>query len=181
LTNDTFIHTRIHLGQADQLQAKDQFLMVSLLRTIVFGKKHRQKAIPQTRYVYLMERVSNRDWTTIRQGRREIKIGIAKDTNQRNKTVDIGIPGKVVILDQYKVEKASQVETELHRIFKSHNFTVKGAKSGSGKTEFFRLTNGQIRQAKSVLRKRQRQKTPPLFRIIIFSIVFVYLVHYFIA
>ncbi len=143
--------------------------------------KHKNKTRqPLRRYVYLMERTSQRTWSSIVNGRREIKIGVSKNTKQRHRTVDLGIPGRVVILDQYKVDKASRVETELHKLFEAHNFTVKGAKAGSGSTEFFRLTNRQIRQARRILRRRQRQSVPPFWKIVFASIIITYLAHYFI-
>lgn len=143
---------------------------------IKLKRRKRKRKSPQTRYVYLMERVSSRTTKSLLQGRREIKIGIAKNVNQRNRTVDLGIPGRVVILDKYKIKKASRVESELHKLFEKHNFTVRGAKEGSGGTEFFRLTNSQIRQARRILRKRSGGF--PWFWVVTGSFALVYFVHY---
>lgn len=144
-----------------------------------FTKKRtrRRNKPPQRRYVYLMERVSNRDWDTVFSGQREIKIGIAKDARRRRRTVDLGIPGKVIILDKYKVDKASRVETLLHNMFKDKNFKVKGAKRGAGGTEFFKLSNRDIRQVKRILRRKERQSMPVFLKIVFVSIILVYFLH----
>lgn len=128
----------------------------------MFGLIKRRKKRPSRRYVYLMERVSNRDRETIKKGRREIKIGIAKNPIIRHNRIDLGIPGRVVILERYKVDQASRVESFLHKKYKKHNFTVKGAKKGSGATEFHRLTNRDIRDIRRYL-KNQASSDMPLF------------------
>ena len=124
------------------------------------------KRTTQRRYVYLMERVTKRGLGSILTGRREIKIGVGVRPKTRRTQVDRGIPGKIVLLYQKKVNSASRVETELHRTFKKHNFVVRGAKQGAGGTEFFRLTNSQIQQAKKILDQKAgiKQKTLALFR-----------------
>lgn len=145
----------------------------------MFFKKKKRRKKSQRRYVYLMERVTNREWSSILEGKREIKIGIAKNTRLRNRSVDLGIPGKVIILDQYKVDQASKVEAHIHRIYKDYNFKVKGAKRGAGGTEFYKLSNRDIRQVKRILSRTQRSASPPIIQIIVFSVLLVYLIHYF--
>lgn len=117
-------------------------------------KKKRRRTL--TRYVYLMERNPSlfRSFLGLFIRVREIKIGIAKSTKQRHADVDQGIPGKVVVIASYTIEQASKTESYLHQLFKEHRFTVKGAKSGSGKTEFFKLTNLEIQKAESILQRR---------------------------
>ena len=130
------------------------------------------------RYVYLMERVSQREWKSIRQGRREIKIGMSFDVKDRNRTVDLGIPGRVVIVDRFLCNNASQVERMVQKMYSKHNFHVKGAKKGAGGTEFYRLTNRDIRQAKRILRRKERWSMPVLMKIIILSLIIVAIIHY---
>lgn len=143
--------------------------------------KRKKRRRPLKRYVYLMERKTNRTWKTIFTGKREIKIGVSKNTQQRHQTVDNGIPGRVVILEEYIVNRASTVEAELHRKYKSDNFTVKNAKRGAGSTEFFRLTDSEIREIKRFLRKKSGQQNEGnvFLWIFILSIIAVLIVHYF--
>ena len=137
----------------------------------MFFKK--KKRTPMKREVYLMERNPS-VWKEIFCLRREIKIGVAKNTQQRHNHVDDGIPGKVVVLKTYLVEEATTVEAHLHVLFKAHRFTVKGAKRGSGKTEFFRLTSNQIRQAERIL--EQKSENDNLLIVIIIVVVLIYLI-----
>jgi len=109
------------------------------------------------RYVYLMERnPSILSWIIgFFGGRREIKIGVAKNAEERELHVDSGIPGRVVVIDKYLIREATKTEAELHKKFRKHRFTVREGKRGSGKTEFFRLTNSQIQEIREILRERK--------------------------
>lgn len=124
---------------------------------MIFTKKTNKKKkrrSPMRRKVYLMERKTNRTCISILKGKREIKIGIAKNSEERHKSVNSGIPGRVVVIAEYSISRASTVEAELHRKYKSKNFTVKNAKSGSGSTEFFRLTTSEVGEIKRYLKKK---------------------------
>lgn len=136
-------------------------------------------------YIYIMERVSQREWSTILWGKREIKIGISKNALQRKRQVDSGIPGKVILRKYYKVRNARKLETKLHRLFKQSNFIPNGAKEGSGKTEFFKLSPYQLRKLKSMLKKKAQKDSliaffyvPIHFKIIFASVFIVLFLHY---
>jgi len=152
---------------------------------MIWSKKKRRtkrkKRRPMRRSVYLMERKTNRTWRSILTGKREIKIGIAKNSEERHQSVDNGIPGRVVIIAEYRVDRASSIEAQLHRKYKSDNFTVKNAKRGAGSTEFFRLTNSEVRDIKRFLRKKSGQQAEGsvIVWIFILSILAVYLIHKF--
>lgn len=122
----------------------------------------KQKRKPMRRYVYLMERNPSL-WKELFGMKREIKIGVAKSAKDRLQDVNAGIPGDVVLLEKYLVEEATKVEAHLHQIFKNQRYTVRGAKSGSGKTEFFKLNNQQVRQAKEILEQKQEVSTLSFF------------------
>lgn len=139
-------------------------------------KKKRNKRAPMRRKVYLMERTSNRTWKSIFSGRREIKIGIAKNSNERHQSVDNGIPGRVVVLASYSINRASTIEAELHKKYKSKNFVVKNAKRGAGATEFFRLSNYEIRQIKNFLSEKSSNKSNRLNLFLLVLIVLISLV-----
>lgn len=106
---------------------------------------------------------------------RRIKIGIAKDVKDRHNDVDAGISGNVILLCEYLVDEAAKVESHLHDIFKDKRYTERG-KRGSGKTEFFRLTNKEIRQAKSILQSKELQSnnTTQIICTVIFAIIIIY-------
>lgn len=122
-----------------------------------------RKRKPLTRYIYLMERVTEREWSSILRGKREIKIGVAKNAEERLKQVDRGIKGKMILLDEFKVEKATTKEAKLHRDYKRFKFKPKGAKKGAGGTEFFKLSNKQLGEIKSSLIGYQNQRESSFF------------------
>lgn len=124
-----------------------------------------------TRIVYLMERVSGREFESVINGKREIKIGIAKDADDRERQVDKGIPGKVILIFERRIKSASQLEAALHQLYKEHNFKVKGGKRGSGQTEFHRLSNGDVREVKRIIARRSRPDIPVFFKIIFFGFI----------
>lgn len=113
--------------------------------------------MPRTTFIYLMERISNRELSTIIQGKKEIKIGISDKPLQRNKTVDRAIKGKIIILGQWKIKAASTVEAELHKQYSSDQFTPYSNKAGSGQTEFFKFYTYQIESIKRYLEKLERE------------------------
>ena len=113
----------------------------------------RKRKKPMKRFVYLFERKTKRTWKSIFQGKREIKIGIAKDVQERLSTVNGGINGKIVLLASYEVERASTVESRLHKKYKDSNFIIQDAKQNAGGTEFFRLSSSEIRDIKTYLSK----------------------------
>ena len=120
--------------------------------------KKKRKRTPMRRKVYLMERKTNRTWKSVFSGKREIKIGIAKNSKDRHQSVDNGIPGRVVVLAEYSINRASTVEAFLHKQYKKKNFTVRNAKKGAGATEFFRLSNRDLRRIKSFLSDKATNK-----------------------
>ena len=134
-----------------------------------------KKRRPARRYVYLMERTSGRTWKTIVTFRREIKIGVARDVNQRLQQVIDGIPGTIVLIYEKKVDRATTIEAQLHRQFAQYNFRVHGAKKGSGETEFFRLRNGHIRQAKQALNQREANIQDWAFVVFTVIVIIVYI------
>ena len=106
-----------------------------------------------TRYVYLMQRTGGR-------GRKKIiKIGIAKNPKSRLKQINRSVKGKIILLDAFKVLEASKVEKELHQLFKKQNHKLTGA----GGSEFFRLTNYQIKQVRVILSKHELRREKRLF------------------
>lgn len=143
--------------------------------------RKKKSAKPIRRSVYLMERKTNRTWQTILAGKREVKIGIAKNSEERHQAVNNGIPGRVVIIAEYRVDRASSIEAQLHRKYKSKNIAIKNAKRGAGSTEFFRLSNSDIREIKRFLEKKSgKQKEGSIFIfILVISVVAICLIHYF--
>lgn len=132
-----------------------------------------------TRYVYLMERVSRREWISILTFKREIKIGISKNPSQRVKDVTDGIPGKIKVRAIYRVKEASRVESRLHRKFKKWNFKPKGAKKGAGGSEMFRLSASQLIDLKRELRKEvQGGEMWVLLKLAGVGYIIVYLLHH---
>ncbi|QDP50416.1 MAG: hypothetical protein Unbinned5350contig1001_31 [Prokaryotic dsDNA virus sp.] len=109
------------------------------------------------RFVYLMERNPTLlKWILGHFAKvREIKIGVAKDSSEREKQVDRGIKGKVVLLNEFKVNAATTVEKGLHIIFKDESWKPPTIKKGSGETEFFKLSNYQIGKARRKLRNTE--------------------------
>lgn len=135
----------------------------------------RKKRRPARRYVYLMERTSGRTWKTIITFRREIKIGVARDVNQRLQQVIDGIPGTIVLVYEKKVDRATTIEAQLHRQFSQYNFRVTGAKKGSGETEFFRLRDSHIRQAKRALNQREANIQDWAFVVFTVIVIIIYI------
>lgn len=131
-----------------------------------------KKTAPE-RYVYLMERVTQKEKET--GWKREIKIGISKTPYIRNRDVDRGIPGKVIMLGYWKVPNARKVEQALHKKYKAHNFHVKDAEDGAGKTEFFRFRNRQIKEVKAHLKSLEETETRfsmPVILLFILSLIY---------
>lgn len=93
-------------------------------------------------------------------GRREIKIGISKRPRKRRQSVDAGIKGRVILLCEYKVKQASKVERDLHNRFEDWHMPIRDAKKGAGGTEFYRLSNRQVRRAKRVLEMESASGNP---------------------
>lgn len=144
--------------------------------TIIKKKKSKRTL---TRQVYLMELNPNfikNLFSFFGLCDRQIKIGIAKNTKQRHEDVDAGIKGKVVVLNTYLIDSASRVEADLHKQYKKHRFTARGAK-GSGKTEFFNLTTKQINDIRRTLRKKERTSIP--FVKVLFTILFLLSIFYY--
>ncbi len=138
------------------------------------------KRKPITRNVYLMERISEREWSTILGGRREIKIGVAKDSSERQKQVDRGIKGEIILLDEFKVDVATRIESELHKKYSHCKFRPKGAKRGAGGSEFFKLTNRQIREVKRELGGKERKRTRgSFFWVLVGGSGLIYFYHFF--
>jgi Meiotically up-regulated gene 113 len=119
--------------------------------------------------VYLMERNGwfLAGWFGFK---REIKIGISNKPTRRVKEVDEGIPGRIVIIRRYKVKEAAKIESELHQKYKAHNFQPKGAKRGSGRTEFFKLSNSQLSEIQNHLESVEEKKY--LMEYLLFIIAF---------
>lgn len=128
-----------------------------------------KKKKPITRYVYLMERVTEREWSSILRGLREIKIGVAKDSSERQKQVDRGIKGRIVLRDEFKVDVATRVESELHKKYSHCKFKPKGAIKGAGGSEFFKLSNSEIKQIKRRLGSKERERTKFSFFWVLFG------------
>lgn len=127
-------------------------------------KKRNRK--PKRRFVYLMERIRGRTWKTIFLGLREIKIGVSIDVEKRLKEVNRSIKGKTILIYKVKVNKATTVESFLHRQYGRHNFKL----DGDGGTEFFRLNRKQINNIKRFLTKKNVQKESDFFWSLIFVI-----------
>lgn len=106
--------------------------------------------------------------------KRRIKIGIAKNVKERHEDVDRGISGDVVLLCEYLIEEAARSENYLHDLFKEHRYTERG-KRGSGKTEFFKLTNQQIKQAQNILSSKEMQSNS--IGQILWTFVFAFIVY----
>lgn len=123
---------------------------------MIYFKNKKRKRTPMTRNIYLMERNPSvfRFWIAFFFKVREIKIGVAKNSQQREKQIDSGIKGKVVFLVEYRVEAATRTEAQIHKKYKSDSFKPKVNKRGSGETEFFRLSNIQIQEIKSTLSRK---------------------------
>lgn len=85
-----------------------------------------------------MERISNRSIHARLTFQREIKIGIAKNTKQRNRDVDNAIKGDVIIRRRITVRDAKRVEKKLHHLLGDSRFRIKGGRQG-GVTEWFYL------------------------------------------
>ena len=98
------------------------------------------------RFLYLMERSSNRSFRARLTFQREIKIGIAKDAKSRNSSVNLSIKGDVKILTCRKVFFAKKTEERLHRLFSDSRYKMKGiqGKRGGGLTEWFYLTTMEL-------------------------------------
>lgn len=116
-------------------------------------------ATKRQRFVYIMERTTNKSWESVLLRRKEIKLGISYKPKRRKMTVDRGIRGRIILLEQYKITNASTIEKELHQKYNEWNFVPKKALRGAGKTEFFRLTNKQIAEIKSYLSKLEKSRT----------------------
>jgi len=142
-----------------------------------FFKKSKKK--PLTREVYIMEldpsliRLISGFFLKVRI----IKIGISKNSNQRKKEVDSGIKGKIILIDCYLVEAATRTESHIHKLYKSDSFKPKVHKKGSGETEFFKLSNSQIQEIKSILSRRSANNSD--FKKVFFLILFLIILFYY--
>lgn len=92
--------------------------------------------LPKYRYLYLMERVSNKSLYAKISCQHEIKIGIANDPQARLKQVNKAIKGEVLLSYYLKIPWAESREKKLHKIFSASRFRIKGGKGG-GTTEWF--------------------------------------------
>ena len=91
------------------------------------------------RDIYIMKRITRRSWYARFTFQSEYKIGIAKNTVRRNKTINKAVRGRVVIMSRRPVLFAYNKEQRLHRLFADTRFTMKGGKGG-GLTEWFYLS-----------------------------------------
>lgn len=134
----------------------------------------KKKAVPIRRSIYLLERITKRRFSSVLSGKREIKIGIAKKYKDRHQTVDAGTPGEVIILAEYTIDKASTVEAFLHRKYNAANFTVKGAKKNAGGSEWFQVTNRELKEIKKYLESRDVKAKPKKtsFELLIWIVLF---------
>lgn len=107
---------------------------------------------------------------------REIKIGVAKNSQQREKQVDDGIKGKVVFLYEYWIDAATRTEKEIHVKYKDFKFKPPVHKKGSGETEFIKISNRQIEEIKSTLSRRSANNSnnKKIFFLVCFLSIFLY-------
>ena len=92
------------------------------------------------RDVYIMKRTTKKSWYAIGTMQSEYKIGIAKNTIQRNQTVDRAIRGNIKVLRSRRIAFARSIEKKLHRLFSDSRFKMKSYKKGGGDTEWFYMT-----------------------------------------
>ena len=125
-----------------------------------------------------MERTTGRQLLTYFTFKREVKIGVSVNVEQRRAQVDSGIDGEIIILEKYAVKNAFKVESELHAKYINANLNINDAKSGSGSTEFFRLSNSEIRSIKKHLRKESGTKKGVDFIEVIFYFVIILFIYF---
>lgn len=90
-------------------------------------------------YIYIIRSSANE-----RNGRIKYKIGIGYDLKSRAQSVDRSINGsKEVPVFWVRVFFSEYYERKLHTRFKNRRFKF----TGSGKTEWFRLSRGEFREA----------------------------------
>ena len=118
-------------------------------------------------YVYIMKK-NRRDAHAKATFQYQYKIGIATNPNKRHKQVNRAVAGGVRLIAVYWFINPRKVEQKLHREFYKSRHTLRRAKKGAGKTEWFYLNPLE----RSFLSWR-------LFwlnnRILIFGLVFCYL------
>jgi len=145
----------------------------------MFFTKKKKKRTPMTRNIYLMER-NGSSWKWVLGfffKVREIKIGVAKNSQQRQKQVDNGIKGKVVFLTEYWIEAATRTEKEIHTKYKKFKFKPPVHRKGSGETEFLKISNRQIEEIKSTLSRRSANNSD--FKKVFFLFLFLIILFYY--
>jgi hypothetical protein len=107
-----------------------------------------------TRYVYLMRVVlpwyDPMRYVIWLSGDQLVKIGIAKDTDSRERTVDGSHRAKVTTIDKYYCHSASKHEGHLHKLFKDKHYPIHGMDGG---TEVYRLSMRDRSKARSYLKR----------------------------
>lgn len=71
---------------------------------------------------------------------RQYKIGISNRPKRRTATVNKAVSGGVRLACQYPFMNAMKTEQRLHRAFADSRHTLKWARKGAGKTEWFYLS-----------------------------------------
>lgn len=126
------------------------------------------------KYVYIMERTTNRSlWARI-TFQKEIKIGIAKKPQKRRQQVDSAIKGKIRLILQKEFDNARVMESKLHEKFKDSRFKIKGG-PGGGCTEWFYLSASEYQKLVRLIRGWWLP-SPYLIGILIIWAFYIYLI-----
>lgn len=126
------------------------------------------------KFVYIMERTSNRSLWAMMTFQKEIKIGIANDSERRRREVDNAIKGDIKLILQKEFDNARAVETELHEKFKDSRFRMKGG-AGGGCTEWFYLSANEYQKLMRLI-KGWWFPSPILTGIILILLFWIYLI-----
>lgn len=123
-----------------------------------------------------MERTTRRSWKTLLTGKREVKVGVAVDSQRRHSEVNSAMPGRVRLIDEYLCDDANAVESAVHDRYKAHRFTPKDAGRSAGRTEWFRLNDMQVSAVRRTLKRESVNpgvdvRLPVWALILIFSVV----------
>lgn len=90
-------------------------------------------------YVYILERVTNRNLWAIVTFQHEIKIGISVTPVKRYEDINADVKGDVKLLRKYVFSNYRYVEKYLHDLFDDSNFNI-GQGRKAGNTEWFYMS-----------------------------------------
>ena len=94
------------------------------------------------RYLYFIERTTNKSRRARRTGRHEVKIGVTNNVPARFDSLQKTVKGQLVLILTVKASNSYSIEQALHSKYSDVRFKMAG--NGNGETEWFRMKTVEL-------------------------------------